>query len=123
MTTGQAAAAAGVSAYTLRYYEDAGLIPPPARDDAGRRVYTEIDMAWLDYALCLRRMGMGVAEIAEYVDAATRPGGTSRQMELLRGHVAEMRSQRERLDNFIEIAEAKLAANSALGSGPASDRR
>jgi DNA-binding transcriptional MerR regulator len=39
MTIGKAAALAGVSADTIRYYERLGLFPTPTRTRAGYRVY------------------------------------------------------------------------------------
>ena len=103
----------GLEASALRYYEQAGLIPPVARDGAGRRVFGENDLAWTRYAVCLRSLGMGVAEIARYVDAAQRGDGLDEQMSSLREHVERMRARRTELDHFIEVAEAKLAANRA----------
>ena len=37
----------GISAHTLRYYERIGLISDVARDDAGRRMYSEQDFGWI----------------------------------------------------------------------------
>lgn len=37
-----------ISAYTLRYYEREGLIPSVQRNDNGRRVYTDVDLGWLE---------------------------------------------------------------------------
>jgi DNA-binding transcriptional MerR regulator len=113
LSIGEAARACGLQASALRYYEQAGLIPPVARDDAGRRVFGEQDLAWTRYAVCLRSLGMGVAEIARYVDAAHRVGGQDEQMSLLIEHLERMRARRTELDHFIEIAETKLAANRA----------
>jgi DNA-binding transcriptional MerR regulator len=38
----------GVSPHTLRYYERIGLIDPVGRDEGGRRVYREADLALLE---------------------------------------------------------------------------
>lgn len=110
LSVGEAARACGLKATALRYYEQAGLIPPVARDEAGRRVFTEPDLAWIRYAVCLRSLGMGVAEIARYVTAAHRVDGHDEQMAMLVGHLVRMRGQRAALDHFIAIAEAKLVA-------------
>ena len=37
LTVSEAAARFGLTAYTLRWYEQVGLVDPPARDGAGRR--------------------------------------------------------------------------------------
>ncbi len=110
LSIGEAARACGLEPTALRYYEQAGLIPPVARDEAGRRVFAEHDLAWARYAVCLRSLGMGVAEIARYVNAAQRADGLDEQMALLNEHLERMRARRIELDHFIEIAEAKLAS-------------
>lgn len=111
LSIGEAARECGLEASALRYYEQAGLIPPVARDEAGRRVFRDDDLAWARYAVCLRSLGMGVAEIARYVDAAQRVDGKDEQLSLLAHHLERMRSRRAELDHFISVAEAKLAAN------------
>lgn len=107
---GEAARACGLESSTLRYYEQVGVIPPVPRDAAGRRVFGVEDLAWIRYAACLRSLGMGVVEIARYVQAAHERGGERTQMELLAGHLERMRVQRSVLDHFIEVAETKLAS-------------
>jgi DNA-binding transcriptional MerR regulator len=111
LSVGEAARVCGLTATALRYYEQAGLIPPVARDGTGRRVFSETDLAWIRYAICLRSLGMGVADIARYVSAAHRVDGHDEQMMLLVEHLERMRAQRAALDHFIAIAEAKLVAD------------
>ena len=111
LSVAEAAEACGLKTTALRYYEQAGLIPPVARDGSGRRVFTEQDLAWIRYAVCLRSLGMGVSDIARYVSAANRPDGLEEQLGLLGGHLERMRAQRAALDHYIAVARAKLAAN------------
>jgi DNA-binding transcriptional MerR regulator len=113
LSVGEAARACGLKATALRYYEQAGLIPPVARDGAGRRLFSEEDLAWVRYAVCLRSLGMGVAEIARYVGAAHRAGGQDEQMALLVEHLERMHAQRAELDHFIAVAEVKLSTYGA----------
>ncbi len=44
MNIGEAAAASGVSAKMIRYYERTGLIDPAERTASGYRVYTSSDV-------------------------------------------------------------------------------
>ncbi len=111
LSIAEAAHECGLKVTALRYYEQAGLIPAVARDQAGRRVFTEEDLAWIRYAVCLRSLGMGVADIARYVSAAQRADGIEEQMTLLLEHLRRMDAQRATLDHYIAVARAKLAAN------------
>ncbi|MBA2741089.1 MAG: MerR family transcriptional regulator [Actinobacteria bacterium] len=111
LSVSEAAKECGLTATALRYYEQAGLVPPVARDRAGRRVFGEHDLAWIRYAVCLRSLGMGVADIARYVRVAQRADGLDEQMVLLVEHVERMEKQRATLDHFIAVTRAKLAAN------------
>jgi DNA-binding transcriptional MerR regulator len=109
---GDAASQTGLSVHTLRYYESAGAIPPIRRDENGYRSYSDTDMAWVEYTMCLRSLGMGMSDIAAYVSAAHRSGGHNTKMEMLREHLGKMHEQRTRLDGYIRITEAKLAGES-----------
>ena len=108
MRIGAVATRIGLSADTLRYYERIGVIPPIGRDASGHRAFTETDIAWAEYATCLRSLGMAVDDIAAYVDAATDPSKRDVQMGLLREHVERLRRQRDVIDGFLRTAEAKL---------------
>jgi DNA-binding transcriptional MerR regulator len=55
------AKALGVSAHTLRYYEQAGLIRPVSRSGAGHRLYSPADIEWLRFVMRLKATGMPIA--------------------------------------------------------------
>jgi len=57
----------GVSVRKLRFYSDAGLIPPSDRTESGYRVFTETDLARLDLISSLREAGVGLDQIREIV--------------------------------------------------------
>lgn len=44
----------GLSAYTIRYYENSGLIPSVDRTDGNIRMFSEYALSWLRLVHCLR---------------------------------------------------------------------
>jgi DNA-binding transcriptional MerR regulator len=55
----------GVPTSTVRYYERAGLLGPPARTQAGYRDYGQEDAARLLFVARARRMGLSCEQIVE----------------------------------------------------------
>src|SRR5678816_2140559 len=47
------------------YYEEIGLLPPPARTPAGHRVYGDRHVERLYRILLLRRLGLSLDDVAE----------------------------------------------------------
>jgi DNA-binding transcriptional MerR regulator len=70
---GDAATRAGVSARTLRYYEELGLLAPSLYTAGGERRYTDEDIAHLERILELREvLGMNLDEIKEFLSFESR---------------------------------------------------
>lgn len=68
-----AAGRAGVSARTLRYYEELGLLQPSGYTAGGERRYRQADLIQLDRILELREvLGMNLDEIKEFLDSEKR---------------------------------------------------
>lgn len=68
-----AAARAGVSARTLRYYEELGLLTPSEYTAGGERRYQVGDLVQLDRILELREvLGMNLDEIKGFLESESR---------------------------------------------------
>jgi len=63
MNIGQAAQASGISAKTIRYYENTGLIPAASRTRTGYRVYNEREVHTLRFIHRARRLGFSIQDI------------------------------------------------------------
>ena len=72
----------GLSAYTLRYYEEQGLIKP-RRDTAGLRYYTLDDVKWVGFILHLKGTGMRINELKTYVQLRAQGDQTIEQRRAL----------------------------------------
>ena len=99
---GMLAKATGRSIHTIRWYEAQGLIPGVRRDAAGRRVYGEPHVGWLELMDRLRRTGMSIAEMRRYTALVKAGRGTLEQRrEMLAAH-------RQRVVDAIAAHEAAL---------------
>lgn len=82
LTVGQAAAALGVTARTLKYYEELNLVVP-ARSGGRYRMYTQADLATFGRILRMRSLGFSIAAITEMLKRPMRlvESGKSRMNE------------------------------------------
>lgn len=64
MTIGTIARLSGLSAKTIRYYEEIGLVTAPCRTEAGYRLYTDTDLHILTFVRRARDLGFGLNETA-----------------------------------------------------------
>ena len=58
----------GVSARTLRYYDQIGLLKPERQEDNGYRVYGEAQVDRLQQILFYRQLGLPLEEIRRTLD-------------------------------------------------------
>jgi MerR family gold-responsive transcriptional activator of gol and ges genes len=65
MNIGDAAAASGISAKMIRYYEDTGLLPPSARTASGYRSYGPREVRILRFIRRARDLGFSMAQIGD----------------------------------------------------------
>lgn len=67
MTIAEVSKKLEISADTLRYYERIGLLPPVPRNKNGIRDYDEKSLGWLNFIKCMRKAGLKVEKLIEYV--------------------------------------------------------
>ena len=98
------AAAVGLSAHTLRYYERIGLLDPIERAPSGHRRYFPADAAWVGFLTRLRATGMPIRDMQRFA-ALRREGETTvrERRELLEAH-------RRRVEARLVDLEASLGA-------------
>lgn len=98
MTIAEVSKQYDISADTLRYYERVGLIPSVTRNKSGFRDYSEEDCNWVSFIKCMRRAGVQVEALIEYVSLYQRGNGTQEarkqllieQRDLLKAKTEEM---------------------------------
>ena len=99
----------GISAFTLRYYEKVGIIPPVPRDAGGQWNYSEQDLYWVEVAQCLRSVGMPLETVAAYV-RREKDGCFTLQdkLELFEEQRRAVLAQRAQLDALLELLGEKI---------------
>lgn len=93
----------GLSSYTIRYYDKAGLIPELDRTDGNARLFSDYAVSWLHLVHCLRTTGLPVEQVRQYIrlckkgDSTIRERGEMifRQKEVLKEQIKELQRQME----------------------------
>lgn len=70
---GDLARKTGTKVNTIRFYEDVGLLPQPARTGSGRRTYGMEDVRRLSFVRHARALGFGTAVIRSLLALGSRP--------------------------------------------------
>ncbi len=97
-TVGEMAKLLGVTASTLRYYDKEGLLPFVERSSGGIRMFRESDIEWLRVIECMKKAGMSIKDIRQYIELALKGDDTielrlmmfRRQKEVLQQKMTEM---------------------------------
>ena len=76
---------------TLKFYCNEGLIPNVKRDQNNRRIFDEHDLQWVRDLSCLKKCGMSIQEMKEYLALCLQGEGTIlKRKELLAQKQAEL---------------------------------
>lgn len=109
MAIGELADATGLSAHTLRYYEDQGLIPRVERNGAGHRRYHPEHVRWVGLLDRLRASGMSISRMRDYVELAVCGDETAGERRaLLEAHEADIGARIAELEACRAIVRAKI---------------
>jgi DNA-binding transcriptional MerR regulator len=109
----------GVSARTIRFYEDKGLVSP--RRAGNNRVYTTRDRARMILILRGKKLGFTLREIKEYLDLYDADPTHAKQLRLLlkavRCRIVQLEDQRVALNEALgELREVEAQTHQALGA-------
>ncbi|MEU1283709.1 MerR family transcriptional regulator [Kitasatospora sp. NPDC005856] len=115
-TISEVAAASGLTAHTLRWYERIGLLDPVDRVAGGQRRYCDADLHRLAFLGRLRLTGMSVADMLKYVDMARQGERTyegrrrllEAQREEVRQRIVDLQATLAVLDYKIDLYAGKV---------------
>lgn len=82
----------------LKYYCNEGLVPNVKRDKNNRRVFDEADVKWIKDLICLKKCGMSIQEMKEYLDLCLQGQSTiprrkeplAKKQDALRASIQEL---------------------------------
>lgn len=104
-SSNQVSKMSGVSARTLRYYDEIGLLKPARIASSGYRIYGQAELDTLQQILFYKEMGFSLTDIRKLLSASD----FDREQAFM-NHLAELSKKRERLDTLIETVTKSIAA-------------
>jgi DNA-binding transcriptional MerR regulator len=99
LKVGELAKSTGLTVRALHHYDSIGLLHPTGRSDSGYRLYSRDDVERLHSIQTLRRLGLSLGDVAQFLDcgAVPLPAILARQIDALDHEIAQARALRERL--------------------------
>ena len=105
MRIAELATRAGVAASAVRWYEQEGVLPAPARMPNGYREYDEVDLARLRLVLSLRRLGLAPEDAGRLARLCLERGEVDLDLAPL---LADQRHALQRQRTDLDRLEAEL---------------
>jgi MerR family transcriptional regulator, copper efflux regulator len=114
MRIGELAEQAGISTKAIRYYEQVGIVPPPARTRSGYRAYDHGALGRLRFVRAAQALGLTLGEIRQIIafrDDGAAPCGhvaglLQQRAAELGARIAELQQLRGELDQLAERARS-----------------
>ncbi|AEB74029.1 MerR family transcriptional regulator [Lentilactobacillus buchneri] len=114
---GEFAEIVGLSAPTIRYYENQGLLKA-RRTDNGRRYFTEQDIKWVKFLLHLKGTGMSINDLKKYVTWRAEGDQTiPDRLDLLKKTKADFMEEYRQVQHHLQILNDKIDWYEAKESG------
>ena len=117
---GELAQRAGVTARTIRYYEELGILASPQRPQARHRRYSAKDLLHLRRVQQLKDYGLTLGEIREIFDLAREdPSGEKSRQRLLSRYREKLRDahkRRERIEAYIDDLQWHIGQLERVGN-------
>ncbi|WP_347814904.1 MerR family DNA-binding protein [Aureimonas sp. SK2] len=118
LTIGRLAEQAETKVETVRYYQRAGLLPIPEREDGGFRTYGSEHVRRLRFIRRARALGLPLASISTLLDLSERRDDPCAAIDrIVRRHrndvearIADLVKLRQELDNLLERCDCTRVA-------------
>lgn len=98
LTIGQVSKATDCKVQTIRYYEDVGLIPPPARSAGNQRLYEPRHVERIRFIRHARQLGFPLGAIRDLLRLSDDPGQSCEAADAIaRAQLIEVEQRLRRL--------------------------
>jgi Predicted transcriptional regulators len=115
LTIGKLSAATGVKIPTIRFYEQAGLLPAPPRTASDRRLYDDAALRRLAFVRHARQLGFDLDAIRSLLDLADQPDRTCAEANrIAEQHLRDV-SEKIRQLKALELELSRMTADCAGG--------
>lgn len=93
---------------TLKYYCNEGLVPNVKRDTNNRRIFDEHDVKWIKDLTCLKKCGLSIQEMKDYLDLCLQGEATILlRKKMLAKKREELEKSIKELENSIDYIDWK----------------
>lgn len=115
ISIGQVAKATGIKVPTIRFYEQEGLLHPPARTERNRRVYSESDVKRLTFIRRTRTLGFELDDIRALLDLADNPERPCGEADAIARR--QLEAVEERMRQLASLKAELIRINTACSGG------
>ena len=93
---------------TLKFYCNEGLVPNVKRDSNNRRIFDEKDVKWIKDLTCLKKCGLSIQEMKEYLNLCLAGESTiPARKEILAQKQKELQQSIKELEDSIAYIDWK----------------
>lgn len=115
---GEASRRSGVTIETIRYYEREGVVDKPGRSPAGRRLYTDDEIAQLRFVRRCRDLGFPMAIIQAFLSMSSdRDRSCDKVRSLADDHLVDIENK---IENLIALRTVLRSLSRNCDAGTAS---
>lgn len=98
----------GMAYETLKYYCNTGLIPNVKRSANNRRVFDDHDIAWIKSLTCLKKCGMTIEEMKQYLAYCLQgPSSIPIRKVMLKKKLAILEEKKKEIQESIDYIDWK----------------
>lgn len=93
---------------TLKFYCNEGLIPNVKRNKSNYRVFDDNDINWIKSLSCLKKCGMSISEMKEYLELCLKgKSSIPERQEILDAKLRELEHKKEEIQDAIDFVHWK----------------